>query len=66
MKCLHDNYIITAEDTAGFLKCGCPILSMPLYAKIVGLQDALQETLANAKKKLNGRITHEVHRKRYW
>jgi|TARA_R100000005_G_C4903865_1_gene144765 hypothetical protein len=37
MKCLHDTYIITAEDTAGFLECGCPVLSITVICEDCGI-----------------------------
>jgi len=37
MKCLHDNYIITAEDISGYQECTCPILSIRVICEDCGI-----------------------------
>lgn len=53
MKCLHDNYIITAEDTAGFSDCGCPILSVIVICEDCGITGSFTRETCNCPNKID-------------
>lgn len=57
MKCIHDNYIITAEDISGYQECTCPILSITVICEDCGITGRFRRNTCECEEEIEWEVS---------